>query len=301
MSLSIDRRRADPYSLARSGPARIVIYGTHSRSWTTALAPDAPVWTLLPLVRDVLTVPADGTAPVPDAHDGIRTILLPLMERHILACPSDRHWGLIPSPRAVTALADKAVFAEHVRRLGLARFCPQHYASPDEVGFPCVVKRRDLNGGNGVALAEGPERLRQLLGMAPWAGHPILLQAYELARHQYATHAICRDGRLVKHLSYRQTILDGDVIRRGGQRILCESFDPSAEHLDAMERMLVPLGYSGPCCVDYTLRANGSLCVFEINPRLGGSLMRPENLWDLATLLSGLIDHAQPLSTAGAA
>lgn len=60
------------------------------------------------------------------------------------------------------------------------------------------------------------------------------------------------------------------------------------------ERFLAPLDYQGPANIDFRRRADGRLALLEINPRLGGSLMRPEFAADLDAALGIIVREAQP-------
>lgn len=276
-------------------PIRFVVYGGHSASWNDALAPSAPVWALVDGVAEVVVV-SDPAQPLPAARDNIRTIVLPIMEQHLLACPRDRHEGLMPTPEMVGTLADKAAFAAYVARQGLASFCPRVFPSAAEAQFPCVVKRVNLNAGKGVEIAATAEHLGELLRTKPWKGFPLLLQAYEPQPHEYVTHAVCRDGRIVLHRTYRFTLKPDVRIRRPGSTRSCERWSPSPQQLETLESFLRPLRYNGPCNFDYGIRPDGTVCVFEINPRLGGSLMARVNVREFADLLGAIARHARPLA-----
>ena len=58
------------------------------------------------------------------------------------------------------------------------------------------------------------------------------------------------------------------------------------------ETVLSPLAYSGPCNVDYKLSADGRMQIFEINPRLGGTLMLPAQAEQLRAATACIIEHA---------
>jgi hypothetical protein len=78
-------------------------------------------------------------------------------------------------------------------------------------------------------------------------------------------------------------------------------FEPPTALLEAVERMLGPLRYNGPCNVDFTIRACGAPAVFEINPRFGGSLFRPANRDRLKQALRFLVDAQPPEHAPGRA
>lgn len=287
----------DPAS-ASSRPVRVVVFGRHSNSWNEALAPGAPVWTQVPGVADVVVVP-DARQPLPAASRDMRTIVLPLMEWHLLACGRDRHEGLFPQPHAVETLADKGTFAAFTRREGLERSCPPVFASIATADLPCVIKRLDLNAGSGVEVASSREELERLATAAPWVGFPVVLQGYIPHEEEYVTHAVCRDGRFVLHRTYRMALKSDLRIRRTRSTRSCEPAVLTGEQLATLESFLLPLHYDGPCNIDYVLREDGSVCVFEVNPRLGGSLMAEQNRPDLAAVLAAIIRHAVPLAAQG--
>lgn len=284
------RRSTGP---ADNRPCRVIVFGTHSEDWMQALEPGAAVWQLLENVAAVVTVPAG--APLPPPHADMRTVILPLMEPHIIACPRDTHDGLIPSPEAVRILGDKAAFAAYVRDHRLEALCPPVFATPAKATFPCVIKRCDLNGAEGVAIAETAADLEALRTAAPWQGHPVVLQSFQPAPFQYVTHAVCQSGRIVAGHSFRQTLPAGERLRGWATQVVCAPFTPTWRQRRALERFLKPLAYSGPCNFDYVLKPDGRVCLFEINPRLGGSLMMPDNVHALAGMLRAVLHHAAPL------
>ena len=73
--------------------------------------------------------------------------------------------------------------------------------------------------------------------------------------------------------------------------------EPPAAALEALERLLGPIDYSGPCNMDYTLRPSGAkageLAVFEINPRFGGTLFLADNRDLLVEALTCLVTQAR--------
>lgn len=273
---------------------RLVVLGVHAPDWSAALDPGAPVWARLPEIGKVLLAPEPEALPEPDPR--WRTMVLPLMERHLLACPRGAHAGLVPSAKAIATLADKAAFARHLAAHGLARFTPRTYAGPETAHFPCVMKRLDLNGGVGVAIVADAAELEARRQEWPWQGEPVLLQAYEPGRVHAVTHALCRGGRIVWHASYRNELPEGEAICRWDTPLIRAPMPTPAATLKVMGKVLATLDYDGPCCANYLTRTDGSPCLFEINPRLGGSLMRPENDAVLAAALRALLRHARPLA-----
>lgn len=283
------------WSLTRRTPAiRVIIYGVHSDDWMTALAPDAPVWKMIGgvRVREVAIVPDTPAAQVPPpAGEVDRTVVIPLMEVHTRHRPRGLP-ALVPDERSLRILSDKAEFAAFAKANGLARNCPTTYVNGADVAFPCVLKRTNLNAGHGVAVVDTPQHLQSLLRGAPWQGEDFILQSLTTGATEYVTHCVCRNGEILWHCSFAYDMGAVAEIRGPGSAEAPRSVSAAQHTLQQIEAFLAPLRYTGPCNIDYKLLENGDIAVFEINPRLGGSLMRPENLEYLRSALSCIIDAA---------
>ncbi|MBS7532827.1 hypothetical protein KHC28_04060 [Ancylobacter sonchi] len=280
----------------RRKPVRIVIFGIHSDDWMLALGPNGAVWRKIPGLVDVVIVPEHDAASISPPQNDVRTILLPLMETHLLACPRHQHDGLLPLAEAVQVLDDKAEFAAYSQSQGLADFCPVSYPTADDAMFPCMLKRCDLNGGVGVEVAESRAHLDSLLAMEPWRGQNVVLQSYEASRQQIVTHIVCLEGRIVSHASFLHTLPEGERVRRWWTQVNSVPYRPSRRVLWVLQRFLEPLRFTGPCNANYIVRGDGTICVFEFNPRLGGSLMVPEHVDTLGKILGAIVEHARPLA-----
>lgn len=273
----------------------VVIWGKHSADWMSALGPSSDVWASVPGVRKVLLMrPPAGRVPW-WRRAGRRTVVIPLMEEHAVNLPAG---GAVfaPSRRAVETLGDKARFARYAGEQGLSASCPRTYGSLEEAMFPCVIKRTDLNGSVGVEIADAREQAMAVASRSPFSGHACLIQEHVPFATEYVVHCVCRSGRVIWHIVYAhdgQRLLARD---RNGKPPLRRAPLPPAV-LARLEAFLTPLDYSGPCNADCTWDEAGRVVVFEINPRMGGTLMRPEHRADLASCLSVIV--AEALTKAG--
>lgn len=270
-------------------PGRIVVYGRHPLPWLTALAPDAAVWSGVAdevvLVRTSFELLRRG-----GRHD----IVVPLRERNILHCPR-LFRGLWPSRRAVRVLANKGAFGRYLAAEGLSGLAPRLFARPADLLFPVVVKARSGSGGAEVALARDAAELGRVLGEPRFHRQQVVLQAHAGAGDDHVTHAVAVGGRIVWHRSYRYRLRPGTEIQTPDTVLGIEPVTESAATLAAFERLLLPLAYDGPLNIDTRRRADGQMLVLEVNPRMGGSLMRPEHVADLRACLAAVIAHARPM------
>lgn len=273
-------------------PRRVVVYGRHPQHWLTALAPEAAVWSGL---ADEVALARTSFELLRLGHRGGRqSIVMPLRERNITRCPR-LYWGLWPSRRAVRVLSDKRAFARYVVAEGLTGLTPRHFERPGDVGFPVVVKRPGGSSGEGVALARDAAELARVLGEPRFRHREVVLQAHAGAGNDHVTHAVAVGGRIVWHRGYRYRLRPGTEIQTPDTVLGIEPVTESAATLAAFERLLLPLAYDGPLNIDTRRRADGQMMVLEVNPRMGGSLMRPEHVADLGACLSALIAHARPM------
>lgn len=263
----------------------VFVHGRHTRRWMAALGPRGSVWSTLSDTRTVRRPRGWRRAA------GRRRVVIPLLETHIASAPRPC-WALIPSRHALETLADKARFARYAREQGLDASIPETLDPATASRFPAVLKRTDLNAGDGVVVVGSAAELASRRAAEPWCGRPILLQALIEGSVEYVAHVVGVDGRIVWHCSYAYPLATARTIRRPAERVEILPSRLSASDLALFERFLRPLRFDGPASVDFKRRADGSIVVLEINPRLGGSLMRPELVADLADALRAILAHA---------
>lgn len=272
----------------RDDAVRLVVTGEPFADWVPALTSPG-TWASVPAIAEVVLKLDDSPFPSLLPPAGRRTIVLPLRENAIAACPSGL--GLYPSAGAVAILRDKRRFADYVAANGLAHLCPVHYARPQDVELPCIVKPAYVHDRAVVVRAR--EALATLLeeGSLP---QRFVFQEFIPGTTEYTTHCILRHGRPVWTRSFVFE-KEGDA-RVGVEFKSMAPFDPPPQVLDALERLLRPLDYSGPCNMDYAMRPSGpragEIAVFEINPRFGGTMFLPQTRAQLTEALTCLITEA---------
>ncbi|MBX7139200.1 MAG: ATP-grasp domain-containing protein [Oligoflexia bacterium] len=272
---------------------RVIIFGTHTPDWMEALLPQAAVWRELRASRtlQVEHIAEERLAEIANCRSD--TVIVPLMEAHIAACLHSplKAAALLPSAEALEILRDKARFAAYTESHSLARFCPRIFLSPGSAEFPCVLKRTDLNGGAGIDIATSPAHLEELLKQELWKERPVLLQQLISGQDEHVAHCVCKNGKILWHCVYQYILDPANPIRRGIN--LTRRAAVSRKQLKQIQRFLRPLKYTGPCNVDFKISDTRDIVVFEINPRLGGSLMRPENNIDLWTTIEHILNAAE--------
>jgi hypothetical protein len=279
--------------LTEQRPGRVIVYGRSPQRWVEALSPGAPVWSGLAGLSEVVLARTSFELLCLGHRGGRQSIVIPMLERNEMRCPR-LYWGLLPGREAVLLLGDKARFAGYAEAQGLGAHVPRRFVDPHAARFPCVVKRVDLQGGEGVSVARSAAQLAYLVESEPWRGRSVVLQAFIEPGEDHVTHCVCRNGRILWHRTYRYALKPGTEVQTADSVVAVRELEETAQNLALFECFLVPLGYDGPVNID-TRRHDGRTTVLEINPRLGGSLMRPENVADLRAALAALIGNAAPM------
>ncbi len=269
----------------RSDGRRVVLYGMPYGDWNATVSNRA-LWMKLPGVGRVLRRPASPFGSGARADD----VVIAMKTPHLRRRPGGR--SLEPTERAVAILEDKARFAAYMADSGFAEYCPRTYRDRRDATFPCMLKRTDLSASLGVAIVQSSDHLDDLLRTRTFAGHPYVLQAAVPGNVEYATYCVCQDGRVLWSCSFATDIGGPVAIKREDNALRRQATATPDAVLRQIETVLQPLAFSGPCNVDYKLAADGRMQIFEINPRLGGTLMLPAQSEQLQAALGCIIEHA---------
>lgn len=263
----------------------MILYGIPYADWNATLS-DRALWSSLPGIAHVLRRPASPFGSGARADD----IVIAMMTAHIARKPGGR--ALEPSAHALAMLENKAKFATYMTTNGFTDYCPRTYAGRHEAVFPCMLKRTDLSASLGVAIAKSPEHLDELLRTRTFAGHAYILQAVVPGNVEYATYCVCKNGQVLWSCSFASDIGAPVAIKREDNALVRQAITTPDPVLRQIEAVLQPLAFSGPCNVDYKRTADGHLQIFEINPRLGGTLMLPSQSTQLRAALACIIENA---------
>jgi hypothetical protein len=268
---------------------RVVVYGAFFEIWNAALV-DPKLWRDIPGIVEVLRV-ADHSSLDLSLSPDLRTVIIPLGEEHHRSFPQ-QYLSLAPDAHSIATLSNKASFAAYIDGLGLSRLRPKNYERMENAEFPVVLKRVDLAGGMGVELVRSRADLDSLLRTPMFRGRETVLQAFVPGAMEYVTHCVCKDGDILWSCTFAWDL--GSDSQFGipvfGATI---SVMAPGRTLSDIAAILGPLNYSGPCCTNYKVLPSGEISIFEINPRLGGSLMNPRNIDFLRQAMTHLVYNAR--------
>ena len=136
-----------------------------------------------------------------------------------------------------------------------------------------------LNGENNYNLLE-----EMILGK-------YVIQDYIINPIEDVTYIVFKDGNILEHVSYKYNYNSNNYIKRA---IYNSDHDKitkivlEQKYLDVFKDILCKLNYFGVCNFNYKID-NGNIKIFEINPRLGGTLMLEKKREDLVMLLNSMV------------
>ena len=208
----------------------------------------------------------DGFAP-----ENIREndLLVPLNISDVRALSRIRHTIAdkripIPNLEVIEICDDKYLFDKTLTDKGFKEILPKIGHNLPVPFF--LKKRKDWGGSNShlISNAEDEEKFRGLIDSPDYMRQEIIE-----GRDEYATHILFRDHKIVRALTIKHTFPKRLSIN--GQDKSVYSKIGRCAYLNTFSSILYAIGFEGLCCFDYKV-VNGKPCLFEINPRFGGSL-----------------------------
>ena len=182
----------------------------------------------------------------------------------------ERFNALFPSAAAQENCDDKLRFNRLMVRAGFGDHVPKVFSNGDRLPLdePVIIKRRRDEWGkqSRIALVQP--------GASSLAHDPAqeFLQEYVPGTIELSAHILLRQGKGVFARTARFEMPDIPHVKgiNTGYRTL--EWQDGSDHLDLFEKILNAVGFhDGTCCIDFR-EVDGKPKIFEINPRLGGSL-----------------------------
>uniref|UniRef100_A0A6C0LC37 ATP-grasp domain-containing protein n=1 Tax=viral metagenome TaxID=1070528 RepID=A0A6C0LC37_9ZZZZ len=184
-------------------------------------------------------------------------------------------------------LDDKKKFAEYAIEKNLAQYIPRTYFKQDDRSSNTlvVVKQKYQVFSYGVSK-------KKLCEVQDWEFDESVVQEYIKDPIEYAGYFVSYNGNITYSFAYKGNHGNGEYIKcEGGHPDTTPKIRVTLDNktVKELELFLKPTLYTGTCCFDFKIK-DGNLKVFEINPRLGGSLNLLENRRDLTDIIRKLIE-----------
>lgn len=188
---------------------------------------------------------------------------------------------LITNIDHVILLSSKDRFGQFMTN-NFPQYIPNIYTYPN-LKFPCLYKLNRANNGYGSKIINNINDLANINNDNINNG---IFQEYLEHDIEYVTHCIVHNGIIINQKSYQYTILNNELIKSCYTNVIRETIN-HMQYNYIWESILSKINYTGICCIDYII-LNEQPKIFEINPRLGSSLI--ENRHDLIDMLNSYIN-----------
>lgn len=173
------------------------------------------------------------------------------------------------APSTVSKLSNKASLHDYARDLGLLARLPRHYPSPEASEYPCILKAALGQHGKDVYIVQNPHEVRAVT--TGGFGTTWLLQELCSGEIEYSVSLLVLEGEILDAICTEYEYAAKEYVWPHVQEVGRRSHsDIPAKHLACMEAFLRE--YSGICNFNYKVRPDGSMCIFEVNTRVGADL-----------------------------
>ena len=175
----------------------------------------------------------------------------------------------VPNMEIVKLCDDKYLFSRKLIEYGFADYIPK---IDEEASYPFFFKKKIDVGSVHTYLIENHEQELQLLEELDVNNEEYFRQQCVLGFNEYATHIFFKNNRIIRAITMKY-IFDKEQAIKYKDKQLGMIIDKNCdEHLDLFASILERMGYNGICCFNYKIVENNRPVIFEINPRVGGSL-----------------------------
>lgn len=182
---------------------------------------------------------------------------------------------------------DKKLFVEYSAEHNLLKYLPQIYSKESKRSENTLVIVKPKISAFSVGIYK-----KRLCDLTDSEFENNVVQTYIKDPTEYAGYFVAYNGNITFSFAYMGNHGNGEYIK-------CENgiYDNTRKTrvlldkkiVDQLELFLKPTLYTGTCCFDFKIK-DGNLKVFELNPRLGGSLTLPENKEDFKTVIQKLME-----------
>lgn len=256
----------------------LVFYGCHDQSWMKILNDK-----LLPSLQSTIQINT-----IHNCHtysDELKMkydYILPLMESNMLELHHHNIKAMMSNLDSINAFMYKNLFSDYVIKYNLTDYVPITYKSINEIPPKklLIIKPYNLNAGTGIYLKCGVDE-------EDFNEH--VVQEYLEGNKEYCAHIVANKGKIELCITYEYEFKEFLHVKRAiNSDMILYKVQLDAKYIDCLESFLLPCLYNGVCNINFKI-CDDVVKVFEINPRLGGSLMFPENREDLIEIIKTLI------------
>ena len=200
-------------------------------------------------------------------------IVIPLYEKdiHILnkRFKNKRYKYLVAADDVVDFCNDKFRFNQFLIDKGFEANIPRILNA--HASYPYILKKNFDEWGLNSEIVDSAEKEKLLTSLLTDPAY--FKQEYISGVDEHTTHFIFTDNKLQYYQTFKFTFQKSNFVKgRESPPFKTSVIVPvETEHAEVFEKVLQAINYNGVGCFDYKIQ-NGVAKIFELNPRVGGSL-----------------------------
>jgi len=194
-----------------------------------------------------------------------------------------------------TLLDNKYEFCKYMIANNFNEFIPEVYITNynqtqiihNKLTYPCIFKFHQESGSIGTAVLTNEDELNNAFFLMKRKNY--IIQKYISGENEYAGHLYILNGDIKHFIVYMATNNRKNYIQYGSMKTCVRMPDfnlTNSACMNTFSELFKKLNYTGFACIDFKIIDN-KLQIFEINPRLGGSLVC--NITDLTDMIASSI------------
>lgn len=166
----------------------------------------------------------------------------------------------------------KKLFAEYMIQNRLSDCIPKtQFSSPSK--YPCIMKPIHGSSGNNTHIFR---TVKDYEKSKVKYDEKYIIQDYIFAPYANVAHILCDRGNIILNIVYTAPQPNTYYIKKGRIRDY-KKRELTQKEYSIFQRTLGSINYHGICSIDYVYDRYNNLKIFEINPRMGGSLFLDNN------------------------
>jgi len=176
--------------------------------------------------------------------------------------------------KSVEICNDKTKFAEFMQHNNFGDYVPKRYTLKN-VKFPAIFKYSITSSGIGSEICYNMDDLKRKIKTK----RKYVIQEFVVSKNEYAGNMFVKNGEIIHSIYYTKKYEQKYYIQRGSmfnQKGTYKRIDETKmrrHEENTFSKILKKLNFTGFLCFDFKI-VDDEVKIFEINPRLGGTLIR---------------------------
>jgi predicted ATP-grasp superfamily ATP-dependent carboligase len=265
---------------------KLVYFGNH-KVWSVIYDKNHLMKYLSDVINDVLVFEDMGSLKnyINNEGQSYKNYILPSRLEDIIELKNAGIHSLFDvDSNIIQKMSDKKQFYDYVVQHNLINLVPRHFRHALNDNILVIVKPKNGSFSCGVYK-------KRLNEVQPHEFENCVVQEYIKHPTEYAGYFASHNGKITHSFAYAENYGDGEFIKHEGgiwTDVKQHRVELDNNIIGKIQKFVEPCSFTGTFSVDFKI-VNGKLYVFEINPRIGGSMNRYDNGWDYTNIIKNLI------------